>query len=334
MNLKIKHKTHLDIIRTIAICLIFWFHYFSAVGFEKTPLVLLKNGGLGSVGTTMFFIVSGCALHIKYNDKFNIRKFYVKRFLSIFPLLYLTFICAYVYKSICLHSWNWGGSFGRLFYTVLGIDAYVAFYQIPTYYLVGEWFTAIIVCIYILYPILNYLFNHFRWITTVIIAVLYFGNVSVAWFTIPDDVNIITGIFMFWIGMLIEQYEDIIVTKFKTVKIIVCAGVVFIIAAVRLPGSGTVLWKNLLGIALFLLLMLLVYNSNRNILCTKIFAKTSKYSYGIYLVHHFIIYNFAESWMLFSGTLGYVISFMMTLGVSILLSVILANIINFILSKL
>ena len=333
-NFNTNHKTYLDIIRAIAILLIFWFHYFVAFGFGQTHLVLLANEDLGAVGTTMFFIVSGCALHIKYNGKFNIKKFYIKRVLSIFPLFYITFICAYVYTSLYLHSWTWGGSLGRLLYTALGIDAYVAFFQIHTYYIIGEWFTAIIICIYILYPILNYMFIHFRWITTAVIAILYFINLYIDWFSIPDDVNIISGLFMFWIGMLIDQYEYIIINKLRPVKIFLFIIIILVLATIRLPGNGALLWKNLFGISVFMVLMLVTYNSNRNTICAKIFAQTSKYSYGIYLVHHFIIYNFAELFMFGSGITEYITSFSFTLILTVIISIILTKFTKFLISKI
>ncbi len=38
-------------------------------------------------------------------------------------------------------------------FTLLGCDSFVGFYEIPSYALVGEWFTAVIVIIYLRYPI-------------------------------------------------------------------------------------------------------------------------------------------------------------------------------------
>ncbi len=143
---KMKRDYRLDLIRSIAIFMIFTFHFCCTIG-NTGVFYGYANDGWGSVGTTMFFILSGFLLGNKYHGKFSVQDFYVKRWFSIFPLFYLTFAVAFLINGLTTGNWRYGGSIWRFVFTLLGCDNYLGFYGVPTYALVGEWFTAVIVLV-------------------------------------------------------------------------------------------------------------------------------------------------------------------------------------------
>lgn len=296
-----KRNTSLDFIRAFATFLIVTFHF--AYFGNQTDSILFgyANGGWGSVGTTLFFLLSGYVLYAKYPVISDIKTFYKKRFLAIFPMFYIAFIFAYFLHSLSGHGFTYGGSPFRLIFTFLGIDSYLGFYSINSYHLVAEWFTAIIIILYLLYPLLCKLFAQKRTLTTFVILLLYLFNLQFDVFAVPDDANLITGLFCFWMGMLFRQaFSEKVSTNEEKVSCLIrfrrwipvfSLPLVLLIIFVKLPWQS-LLWKNLLGISLFLLLHETAGFFLRIPGVSFCSNKLSKYSYAIYLIHHFIINDF------------------------------------------
>ncbi|MCI9446064.1 MAG: acyltransferase [Lachnospiraceae bacterium] len=279
-----KRDYRLDVIRAVAILMIFTFHFCSAIG-NKGVFYGYANGGWGSVGTTMFFILSGFLLGTKYHANISIKNFYWKRWLSIFPLFYLTFAVAFIVNGLTTGNWKYGGEWWRMVFTLFGCDNFLGFYGISSYALVGEWFTAVIVIIYLAYPLLNIFYQRYKSLGSVLIYGLYFINLGVEWFQIVDDANPITGIAMFWTGMLAAGYTDKIKNR---LFLIPEAGLAVLVIFVKLPGNP-LLWKNMLACMIFGMLFIGGEYVEKVPFAAKAFLFISKYSYGIYLCHHFII---------------------------------------------
>lgn len=278
-----KRNISLDFIRIVAIWIIVTFHFCVLLTLNQG----YANGDWGCVGTTIFFVLSGYVMRLCYKQITDIKKFYIKRFLSIYPMFWISFIIAYLIHSLQLSSFRYGGPLWKLLFSIIGIDNYLSFYQIPTYAVVGEWFTFIIIILYILYPILNTLFNKRFLVTTIILVALYFSNVFANAFTVPDDANLITGIFMFWIGMIIEKYnQELKKHLFHSIPFIIIA---FIIIFIKLPFFPLP-WKNLLGICFFIILLIITRKFDGRGFFAKNISFLSKVSYAIYLSHHFILY--------------------------------------------
>ena len=278
-----KRNISLDIIRIIAIWIIVTFHFYVLLALNEG----YANGDWGCVGTTIFFILSGYVMRLCYKQITDIKRFYKKRFLSIYPMFWIAFFTAYFIHSLHVSNFRYGGPLWKLLFSIIGIDNYLSFYQIPTYALVGEWFTIIIIILYILYPLLNVLFNKKLLVTTIILSALYFINVFADAFTVPDDANLITGIFMFWIGMILEKYNQELKNHlFHIIPFIIIA---LLIVFVKLPFF-TLPWKNLLGICIFIILLIITSKLDDGGLFARIISFLSKISYAIYLSHHIILY--------------------------------------------
>lgn len=314
-----KRDHRLDVIRTVAIFMIFTFHFCGAIG--NTGIFYgYANGGWGSVGTTMFFVLSGFLLRKKYHGKIFIAEFYKKRWLSIFPLFYLTFAVAFLVNGFTSGVWNYGGEWWRLVFTLLGCDNYLGFYGITSYALVGEWFTAIITVVYLLYPLLNILSRKSRLWGSILIYGLYFLNLYVDWFRVVDDANPITGVAMFWTGMLAAEYADKMKHRYWLIPEAVMT---VLILFVKLPGNA-LLWKNMLACMIFGMLFIISEYLENIPVGIKGCALVSKYSYSVYLCHHFIL-NRGIAFMgsRFTGRFGMVGLYTVCLIVTAVVSVVL-----------
>lgn len=320
-----KRDVRLDVIRTVAIFMIFTFHFCSAIG--NTGIFYgYANGGWGSVGTTIFFLLSGFLLGKRYREKISLKKFYWKRWLSIFPLFYLTFAAAFIVNGITAGNWRYGGSLWRLIFTILGCDNYLGFYGISSYAIVGEWFTAVIVIVYIVYPFLHYLSEKSRLWGSVLVYGLYFLNLGVDWFQVVDDANPITGIAMFWTGMLFAEYAEKISYKWLALpKLAVAALILF----VKLPGNP-LLWKNMLGFMIFGILYVCAGCFEKAPLAAKGFSYVSMYSYAAYLCHHYIIFQMLPvAGRVYTGRLQTLVWYMLCFVVTALVSFVLYQVMEF-----
>ena len=201
-------KSDLAILRLIAIFMVFHFHFIIVLD-RQGIFHGFANGDWGCVGTSLFFLISGNCLARNYGEKLNVKKFYIKRWLSIFPAFYICYILVLIGHTVLLQNRVLAGiAPWRLIFTVLGIDNYLNFVGIQNAALVGEWYTAIILCIYLLFPLLQFLYKKSKVAGTVIVLVLYALNLMSNWGPVPDDAHIITGVAMFWIGMMTYYFEE------------------------------------------------------------------------------------------------------------------------------
>ena len=91
-----KRLYYLDIIKLCALVLVFVCHYTRSlesrgVGFVCKVLPdSIFHLYIGSFGVTLFFIASGASLMYVYQEKLNVKNYFKKRFLGIYPCLLYT----------------------------------------------------------------------------------------------------------------------------------------------------------------------------------------------------------------------------------------------------
>ena len=208
-----------DFIRVLSMIGIILFHYsFSfveySVGGDHLVFALFNTGNWGAMFVAMFFMLSGAALWYNYGEKMDIKKFYLKRWLSLFPMFYTAWLIVYIAGGIRKGNWLFGGPLYKLLYTVFGMDG---FFLDPgvnsTYYLLGEWFLGAIIFLYLLFPLVRFLFMPhektgvaIRWVFTLILTVIFSMNLYRDWFHISDGKNLISCLMSFWLGMLVMEY--------------------------------------------------------------------------------------------------------------------------------
>lgn len=327
------HDYRLDFIRCFAMWQIITYHFCVAMGMNASFFCGYKNGGWGSVGTAQFFILSGYCLlfgHKRLEAKGGVREFYKKRFLSIFPLLWLTFAAGYLIQSLWLYNFLYGGSPWKIILSVLGVDGYATFFGVQDYFVIGEWFTAIILLVYLIYPLLNWLFFHHRWSTTGVLFCCYILN-AVFSKQIPPDAGLLTGVFMFWVGMLIHQYQEFI-WRSRRMLIPAAAALIALVMYVPLPYVNSPLpWKNLLALCIFILLYLILSYIHISSAALKMLCEyEGRLCFAVYLCHHQIIYLLP----LFLARLGYTVSSVLLLYILNLIAIEIASIVLYQLCQL
>lgn len=292
----------LDIIRIIAILIIVTFHF---------ALIYAPNfveEYYGCIGTTIFFMISGYVIQVQNKDLKSLKQFYKKRFIALFPIFWITFIIAYFIHSIRLNNFTYGGPYWKLIFTLLGVDNYTGFFHVDSYYIVGEWFTTIIMLIYIIYPVLNYLIKKYYLETTIVLFSIYYIFSQIPLFDIPhsEDASVFTGTFLFWLGMLCEKYNKVI--RSRIFYPIFCSILAIYLVYYKFPVNSLI-WRNAVGICLFIILLSMLKNINSEGTFSKGLIYLSSISYSIYLTHHFIAYYLMEKYSYLANTGQFPVSF-------------------------
>ncbi len=290
-----KKLTYLNIIRIVAILIILLFH-FSKICINNNiqgffTLNLFANGDWGYIGVAIFFMLSGFSLMYNYNKEkeLKIKEFYKKRFFSIYPLFWISYIIALVYYII-RGQFIIKGSMFRIIScglcTVLGLDGYLGNItsKFSDFYILGEWFLGCIIAIYCLFPLLRklaikYNLRFFIISTIVYVIIAIFDPLKL----ILIHRNIIVCMYQFIIGMYLVNYIDKINYKHAIISIV---GIIVILSVkLILPETISVTIISIL----FFILLKFIGEKVTNIKMEKILSIFSKYSYGAYLVHHVIM---------------------------------------------
>ena len=121
-----KRLSGIDFIRCVSALIILFFHLNIALqtkGVETGFFYIHTNGEWGETAVTLFFMISGMGLYLRYKEKIDIKKYYIKRWISIYPLFYMVW-------GVC------GQLLGMLFQKVLPVNyagngriLYVSAYQ-------------------------------------------------------------------------------------------------------------------------------------------------------------------------------------------------------------
>lgn len=313
-----------DLIRSILTIGIVLFHYsFNYIEFDisGTHLSFARfiNGNWGGMFVAMFFMLSGAVLMYNYGDHMKIGRFYFRRWLSIYPMFYTAWFFAYLQKVQELGSWLWAGPKKLFIWTILGVDGYFLNPGVNiNYYTLGEWFLGAIIMLYVAFPLLRLIFlpmgplkTWVRYIFTVVLFVLFTANLYYDWHEISDGKNMLTCLMGFWLGMLIiELYRHIMEKgeRFRRIFTLCCALVAVFIMIGPIGEQKEVMISHICG-ALWMMVFMYVgeYLMKKKpvaFVCSHI----SKWSFGIFLVHHVILYavmeNFAHGSVDFLQSLG------------------------------
>ena len=278
---------YLDFIRVISMIMIVTYHFFAH--FTENNIVgakIFSNGKWGLIGVTLFFMISGASLMYNYGEKLEIKSYIKKRFLGLYPMFWIAYIFVFIYVFYQAKRLTWTISIYKIFFSFFAMDGYLSEFT-PTFYLIGEWFLGCIICIYILFPILRKLMLKFPK-TLIVIATLL--NFAVLLFhknwILTINKNIIVCAYSFLLGMYIIKYIKEFKIWYAILPLILSIALYFVKANTM---NMIVLLTNLVGYNLFIVLSCLGTKlKNLNIL-KNIFNVLSKYSYAIFLVHHFII---------------------------------------------
>lgn len=283
---KKKKIFYLDFIRVISMLIIVTYHFF--VHFAENNITgtkIFSNDKWGLIGVTLFFMISGASLMYNYEKNMDLKRYAKKRFLGIYPMFWIAYLLVFIYIFYGCKKIIWNLPIYKLGISLFAMDGYLSPYT-ETFYLIGEWFLGCIVFIYILFPILMKLVNKYPKIVLGISTIL---NFSLLVFykngIMPINKNLIVCTYSFILGMYIIKY----INKFKLWQIIPTLMVSVILYCVPTNDMNMrVLVGNVIGYNLFVVLAY-IGQSISNIKIQKLFEIISKYSYAIFLVHHYII---------------------------------------------
>jgi len=294
---KIDNATHeigYDSVRFFATLLILIHHFNTtcsevAIPFNRTISGFIDRFDMGGVGVGLFFILSGALQYKKNKERVCVKSYYGKRLLRIYIPYWIAFLEAllavYITDREILDSIT-NNKIGTII-SVLGLNYSSAFWtQIgikPGILLVGEWFTAVIVFLYILFPLLHWIYKAHRRLGTIIIFLVFGINLKLEILTYFNGYFSITnGIMYFWLGMLFEEHREAMKPRWGIISWVVMVSVYIIKPYIF---ENNYLYCFIMSIVSFVY----IYHLEMDFWVSRYICK---YSYEIYLIHHRIFLIF------------------------------------------
>lgn len=289
---------YLDLIKLIAVAAVFMIHYKKALessGISFSNQILPETVFslyLGAYGVSLFFIVSGAVLMYMYGDRnIDLGVYFKKRFLGIYPMFWLAFALFFVVKWLCQPHFERGIRRGTILFTLLGIDGQAGIYT-PTFYMLGEWFLAVIIVLYILFPVLKKLMLRAPWLTLIIFTALTLLSV----YTWNDDILSVDAFFFhripeFLFGMAFVQY----IKKVKWYMLVPALIILAVFGIYKFPNLNYMVRVMVVGIASFIV-WAYIFSFMKGKWVEKLSKFIDKYCYPIFLTHHIIMLLLLPFW--------------------------------------
>ena len=294
---------YLDFIRAIATVVIVLTHYNALFIYNvQNPKGILLSARVGNVyigsfGVSLFLIISGAAMMVAYGrrEKTDLRKFYKKRFITIYPMFWEAYIGAFALE-LALAVYRKREFFAgiprvNLIFSLLGLDGYFSNFGIRTFYLVGEWFLGFILLIYIFFPLMLWLMRKQPIVLCVIsVAAFILSEVFLRGKGVPTSLFIPTRLTEIVFGMVFVTYIKKVpwYAALAALAAVVANYIVKPDYAV-IPEDVQVLY---VGICSFLVFVYISKFFDREFF-KKICSAVCKYSYPCFIVHHYIIMKIA-----------------------------------------
>lgn len=287
---------YLDIIRLLATMMVFLVHFNVKIQ-ASYPLgkilgsTIFLNQYLGDVGVTLFIILSGASLMITKSEHFSAVSFYKKRFLSIYPPFWISYIA--IAMLFILLGTTWGdGQYWKVVLSIIGLDGFFLL-KMSSYYLVGEWFTGFIILVYLFFPLLRRGVINAPIITGVSLLILHILMIEFYpnSFWIPIRCNPIMRLSEFAFGMFFMNY---LCKRSDSKWIYITAIVTLILCLNYKPPIHSQTFALISGVSLFLSLAYLMKNLHFPHLVEKIIKQCSLWSFLAFLLHHRIIFFLSD----------------------------------------
>lgn len=318
---------YLDFIRAFATILIVITHF-------NNPFLTVKgahpiffnrpfNIYVGDWGVSLFLIISGAALMYTHGTqkKTDWKRFYYRRFITIFPMYWI----AYIVVNLCLFirghgSLPYSAPKWRILLSVFAFDGLASTGGIKTFYTLGEWFLGFIIIFYLIYPLMQAGVRDHPWTTAMCILALYcvtvvyvrfidvsHTGVTINGYTFPAAILLTMRLPELAFGMYFTHYMK---------KINPWAGLIalaFLVVQCIYPFAGLLLDDiavTTVGIASFVILVWIARWFDIAVIKTSV-KWIARYSYPIFLVHHQLItfvfrhvgpttLNVAQTYLLFA----------------------------------
>ena len=176
-----KRLFYLDFIRTIALFIILVVHFNATITnmftlpSKFTGSVLPGGIYLGELGSGLFFMISGAALGLTLDRPFRTGQFYQKRVKAIYPMFYIAFLVSFGIRFTENPAYYAAVPSASILYTVFGIDMFAMSvgWSGLNFACVGEWFTGVILILYLMFPVFRKGVSKVPFVTAVLAAALF-----------------------------------------------------------------------------------------------------------------------------------------------------------------
>ena len=285
-NIQLKRKNKIEGIIFARSCCsigIVIFHYFCHSNGTFKFLYRTANTSFGFLFVISFFCISGTVLFHNYPKTNSIKVFYFKRWKSIFPSFYLCYLYFYLRNIFRYKKQIFKWTLLKFFITFFGLDGYLS-HIMKTCYLVGEWFLGALIIIYLLYPLLSFIFNYSEFLFCLILLILNFFMYKTNLLIYGRTINLITCLTNFSFGILAIKYNKIFLNNIKALN----ASLFLFILLCFMKFPSILILSQIQGFALFIFLV----NLGRYIMIcrfNKLFIELGNLSYSIFLYQHQII---------------------------------------------
>ena len=289
MTLQKGYINGVDLARIIGAIGIVVFHFTIHCEYLRPYLFETANSPYGQLWVTMFFAMSGACV-VRSNIDTPVWTFYKKRWLSIFPLFFWTYITVFAVHMLTYGLWWKKISLWTIPLSLIGMDSYFYYIQ-PTFSVIGEWFIGALVCCYLLYPLLRLLLKKIPFTTA---AILLAGCCFVPYlecFDVEPWHNIWVSAAIFYTGMLSAQFPKLFTSKYAFGAAI---GADALLLCVPLPFKdiaplADIVYPVLGGIAVFITMVHIGRYAENTVKNKRILPHLGKLSYPIFLLQHTII---------------------------------------------
>lgn len=290
-DMKKERIYYLDLIKIIAVLSVFVCHFSRSLESNQVGYSLkilpdyVFQVYLGGFGVSLFFIISGAALMYVYDEKLELITYYKKRFLGIYPMFWMAFAITFAISLFRNGSINPEVPKWKILYTILGIDGNALWWG-PNFYQVGEWFLSVIVCLYIVFPLLRWAIKKSLAATSFFVLISYAAGCM--WFhtTLPQDCFFFLRIPELLFGMIFVKW----IRKVGILHLILSIVVVGIVSVVpRNTVINPLVTTTLVGIGSFSVLAWLFQHIPLSEWMKKLAGLCGKYCYAFFLTHHYIL---------------------------------------------
>ena len=297
-----KRIFYLDFIRAIAVCLIVLTHFNAIYIYMWDEEALQKvvftwkiaNLYIGDFGVSLFLIISGAALMYTYEEHLEIKEFYKKRFLSIFPMFWLAYLVAFLHSFWIHKGIEQGIPKQNIILSVLGMDEYLS-ELVPSFARVGEWFLGFIIIFYLVFPIIRKMMIKYPIGTATITLIIYITlNINYP-FKINRSIFLFTRLPELLFGMYFIRYRR----KISWKSALLGLTVILINSFIQIPFNKDI-QTTYVGISAFIVGVSVASFLEKHNIIRKICSILSKYSYAIFLSHHYIIAQSTSTFDLYS----------------------------------
>ena len=297
-----KHIPALDGVRAIAVLIVICFHFCQGFSHEANAFVG-KIAVWGQTGVDLFFVLSGflitgILLDSKGSAHF-LRNFYVRRILRIFPLYYITLLSLYLVLPILhLNQWTPFSHSVWFWFYMQNVPATFApeLASGPNHF----WSLAVEEHYYLVWPFIIMLLNRNRLFKAIGLAVaislltrVIFIHYATFYFTLArlDGLAIGSGI------AVAARTQGLSRLCSRTRLLLAILGPVLVLAQILAGGEGLPviqIVKSTLIASVYACVIILIIENQCGWMVTKllsgrILGSVGKYSYGMYVLHPFIL---------------------------------------------